>query len=153
MGTRFRVSWKPDRTFRGRVFANSSSNDLRGESWRKAAVIDEPGGITGAGTGGFCLVGDGAKFVRSRGDGGYFLTVVMAKGDIASTMACVLIGPSSSLSCELKLFHWATLPFGRPLLAGGVTSGPSDRDAAWHFSIFLVGESLSDERISSLNER
>ena len=88
------------------------------------AGVGEPGGIPGAGVGDFCLVGDGPKLVGCCGAGGCFLTVVMAKGDIASTMACVLICPSPSLSCELTLFHWATLPFGRPLLAGGVTSGP-----------------------------
>ena len=74
--------------------------DIEREVRRKWFIVGERAEVR-VGVGDFCFVGDGAKLVRFWRAGGRFLTVVMAKGDIASTMAWVLNGSSSSISSAL----------------------------------------------------
>lgn len=56
---------------------------------------DGVGNRVGAGMGDLFRVGEGAKLVRFSGAEGRFLMVVIAKGEMASAIAWVLIGSSS----------------------------------------------------------
>lgn len=75
--------------------------DMPGELVRNAPMVGDSGESIGAGEGEcafFFFMGEGITLVRFWTSAGRFLIVVTAKGEIASTIAWVLIGSSSSLS-------------------------------------------------------
>lgn len=116
----------------------------------KEWVGDGEGEVALAAQGDLALFGDGAKPTPFCDAGGRFFIVVMAKGEIASAIACVLMGSSSSGSGLMVLPSAA--PDGRPL-AVGVMSVLEDLD----FLGLLCGDvgtlNFTGDMISSLKER
>lgn len=104
-----------------------------------------------AALGDLALVGDGANPAPFCDAGGCFLIVVTAKGDIASAIAWVLIGSSSSSGSGLTSLVSAAR-VGRPS-AVGVSTVLEDLEILW--LLLNDGEALvlTGDRISSLKER
>lgn len=103
-----------------------------------------------AALGDLAIVGDGAKPAPFCDAGGRFLIVVTAKGDIASAIAWVLMGSSSSGSGLTNLLSAARI--GRPWALRWIFALEALENSGL---LFEDGETLllTGEIISSLKER